>query len=210
MQKILVAMLLAAAALAPAMAQAEITANIGWVSEYIYRGVPQKTSSASAGLDFEQGGFYAGTWAADVGDGAEVDLYGGYEFEVGDFSFGVGGTGYFYTGDFDDTYKELNLSAGYRLFTLEYARGKYDNFDGPKLDYDFLELKFEYEGFFAAAGTFGKDFSGDTAQIGYGFEAAGLDISLAWIWADKRLALNDGSDDHTLVLSITKNFTLAD
>jgi uncharacterized protein (TIGR02001 family) len=210
MQKTLVAMLMAGAALLPALARAEFSANIGFASEYIYRGVPQKTSSAFAGLDFEQGGFYLGTWAADVGDGAEVDLYGGYGFEAGAFSFGIGATGYFYTGDFDDTYRELNLSAGYGLFTLEYAIGEYDNFDGPRLDYDFLELKFEYQGFFAGIGTFGRDFSGETAQVGYGFEAAGLDFSLAWVWADKRLALNDGRDDHTLVFSITKNFILAD
>lgn len=210
MHKISIALLFVGVTLLPALARGEVTANVGWVSEYIYRGVPQKSSSASAGLDLEQGGFYLGTWAADVGDGAEVDVYAGYGFEAGGFNFGVGATGYFYTGDFDDTYKELNLSAGYGLFTLEYAIGEYDNFGGPRLDYDFLELKFEYEGFFAAAGTFGKDFAGDTAQVGYGFEAAGFDFSLAWIWADKRLALNDGRDDHTLIFSITRNFTLVE
>ncbi len=210
MHKNAAALLLTAGAMFANEVRGEVTANIGWVSEYIYRGVPQKTSSASAGLDFESGIFYVGTWAADVGDGAEVDVYGGFNFEAGDWTMGVGATGYFYTGDFDDTYKELNLSVGYGLFSLEYAFGEYDNFDGPTLDYDFLELHFEYEGFFAAIGTFGRDFSGDTAQAGYGFEAAGLDFSLAWVWADKRLALNDGKDDHTLVFSITKNFTLAE
>ena len=30
-------------------------------------------SSASAGVDYEEGGFYIGTWAADVGDGLEID-----------------------------------------------------------------------------------------------------------------------------------------
>jgi uncharacterized protein (TIGR02001 family) len=207
---ILAALLLTAASLAPVAARAELTANIGWASEYIYRGVPQKTASAFAGLDFERAGFYLGTWAADVGDGAEVDLYGGYRFEAGDFRFGVGATGYFYTGDFDDTYREINLSAGWGLLSLEYARGEYDNFDGPRQKYDFLELILEYQGFFAKAGTFGRDFAGDTAQVGYGFELAGLDLSLAWVWADKRLALNDGRDDHTLVFTLTKNFTLAD
>ena len=54
-------------------AQAELTGNLGFASEYHYRGILQKSSSASGGLDYEQGGFYAGTWAADVGDGLEVD-----------------------------------------------------------------------------------------------------------------------------------------
>jgi uncharacterized protein (TIGR02001 family) len=75
-------------------ASAELTANVGWVSEYHFRGLFQKTSSASAGLDFDQGGFYLGTWAGDVGDGAEVDLYGGYLWESGDFSLGAGATAY--------------------------------------------------------------------------------------------------------------------
>ena len=30
------------------------------------------------GADYENGGFYIGTWAADVGDGLEVDYYFGY------------------------------------------------------------------------------------------------------------------------------------
>ena len=63
-------------------ANAEVSYNIGYASEYYYRGILQKSSSGSAGVDFEQGGFYLGTWAADVGDGLEVDLYGGYGVET--------------------------------------------------------------------------------------------------------------------------------
>ena len=74
----LVAVLLAASA----TASADWSANLGFASEYYYRGIFQSSSSASGGLDFESGGFYAGTWAADVGDGLEVDLYGGYGGEV--------------------------------------------------------------------------------------------------------------------------------
>ena len=59
-------------------AQADLSANLGFASEYHYRGIFQKNSSASGGLDYEAGGFYAGTWAADVGDGLEVDGYFGF------------------------------------------------------------------------------------------------------------------------------------
>ena len=48
------------------MASADWSANLGWASEYHYRGVFQQRSSASGGVDFEQNGFYAGTWTADV------------------------------------------------------------------------------------------------------------------------------------------------
>ena len=91
-----------------AVAQADWSANLGYASEYHYRGILQKTSSASGGVDFETGGFYAGTWAADVGDGLEVDGYFGYGADVGAVSLGIGYTGYFYTGDFDETYQEIN------------------------------------------------------------------------------------------------------
>ena len=49
----LVAVLLAASA----AANAQASANVGWASEYHFRGILQKVSSASAGLDYESGGF---------------------------------------------------------------------------------------------------------------------------------------------------------
>jgi len=105
---------------APALA-VDLSGNIGYNSQYIYRGIPQSTSSAFGGLDLGTGGFYLGAWAADVDDGIEIDYYGGYGFEVGEFNFGIGGTIYTYTGDFDDTYKEVNLSAGWRFLTFDAA-----------------------------------------------------------------------------------------
>ena len=69
-------------------AAADWSANIGFASEYYYRGIFQKESSANGGIDFESGGWYVGTWAADVGDGLEVDLYGGYGGEIGNFNVG--------------------------------------------------------------------------------------------------------------------------
>ena len=68
------------------------SANIGYNSEYIYRGIPQKTSSVYSGLDVKAAGFNAGVWSADVGDGLEIDYYGGYGFETGNFGFSIGGT----------------------------------------------------------------------------------------------------------------------
>ena len=74
--------LLSAAAIAAgslgvtAVASADVSYNVGYVSEYYYRGIYQKNSSASAGIDYEEGGFYVGAWTADVGDGLEYDLYG--------------------------------------------------------------------------------------------------------------------------------------
>ena len=63
---------------ATSVASADVSYNIGYASEYYYRGFYQKNSSASAGIDYEEGGFYVGAWTADVGEGLEYDIYGGY------------------------------------------------------------------------------------------------------------------------------------
>jgi uncharacterized protein (TIGR02001 family) len=120
MKKLIASSVLAASALAgvSAPAMADLSANVGYASEYYYRGYLQKESSASAGLDYETGGFYVGTWAADVGDGLEYDIYGGYGLELGDFTIGAGFTGYYYTGEFDDTYEEINLSASWQFISV--------------------------------------------------------------------------------------------
>ena len=77
--------------LACAGANAEWSGNVGWTSEYIFRGISQSDSSAYVGVDYESQGFYAGTWAADVGQGSEVDFYVGYAGGLGDsFSYQVG------------------------------------------------------------------------------------------------------------------------
>lgn len=194
--------------LAAPAALADISGNIGWQSHYIFRGVPQSESSAQGGLDFEQGGFYLGTWAADVGDGAEVDLYTGYGWTVNDFSFGIGTTGYFYTDDFDDTYKELNLSAGYAGVSLDVAAGRYDNFAGPTQDYRFVSASYAHEsGVTATVGGFGGDFDGEYYSLAYDFEINEIALSLAWIYTGDKLA--GGDEDNNIVFSVGKTFALS-
>lgn len=192
----------------PAMA-VDLSANIGYNSQYIYRGIPQKNSSAFGGLDLAANGFYLGTWAADVGDGIEIDYYGGYGFDVGDFNFGVGGTIYTYTGGFDDTYKEINLSAGWKFLTFDAAIGSYDNFGGPKLYYQFYSVTGEYKGFYGKVGWFADDFEGTYLEGGYGNtltvkETDLFDYAFAVIYSDSTLL--GGSSDTNLVLTLSKTF----
>jgi len=192
----------------PALADDEFSANIGMMSDYIFRGEKQSSSAAFAGLDYEHGsGFYIGTWAADVGEGLEYDLYLGYAGEIGDFSYGIGYSGYFYTDDFDDTYHELNLTAGYGIFSVEYSLGRYDNFDDPKEDYSFLAGTLEYEGFYLTYGTFGKDFDGDYVEVGYGTEYGGFDLGIAVIQSSSELS-GTGSSETSMMFTIGKTFDL--
>jgi len=186
-------------------ANAQASANIGWASEYHFRGILQKVSSASGGLDYESGGFYVGTWAADVGDGLEVDGYFGYGADVGDFSLSIGYTGYFYTGDFDDTYQEINLGGAFAGLSLDVAIGEYEDFTGPTLDYTYAQLTYEYEGFYGRYGTFSQDFDGDYFEFGYGTTISDIDFGISLVLANDDLI---GEDDESLIFSIGKSFDL--
>ncbi len=73
--------------------------NVGVTSNYIWRGISQTDDAAavSGGLDWSgASGLYAGTWVSNVDFGAccetsyELDLYGGFANEVGDFGYDVG------------------------------------------------------------------------------------------------------------------------
>ena len=186
-------------------AHADLSANLGFASDYHYRGIFQAPTSASGGLDYEKNGFYAGTWAADVKDGLEVDVYGGYGGEAGDFSYSIGVTGYFYTGDFDDTYQEINLGGGFGILTVDLAIGEYENFSGPTQDYTFYSLTLEKEGFYGKYAGFSQDFDGEYVELGYGTTVADIDIGLAAIFANKDLI---GASDESLVFTIAKSFDI--
>jgi hypothetical protein len=111
----------------PAVSQAGVSGNIGYVSDYIFRGIYQTDSSAYAGVDYaSDGGFYAGTWWADVGQGTETDLYAGWQGGSDSVKFKVGYTGYRYLDDFDGDYDEINLGLYAGIFALDVAVGTYD------------------------------------------------------------------------------------
>jgi len=206
---------IALALLAPVTAEAQMetsmSANAGWVSQYYYRGYLQKTSSASAGLDLSAGPVSVGTWLADVGDGAELDLFGSVGFGGDDFSVSVGGTAYLYTGEFDDTYVEANFGVGAGPVSYEFSIGQYENFTGPTLDYFFSAVTLAHEGFYGTVGGFGSDLTGKYGEVGYGFSAAELDFSIVGILSDAELSgLFDSAGlptpGLTLVFGIGKTF----
>jgi uncharacterized protein (TIGR02001 family) len=130
------------AALAPA-AQAELTANIGVVSNYVFRGITQTDNgpAVQGGVDYaHDSGFFVGTWVSnvefketesvDVIDAAgetvtltnetdgpayvEVDLYAGYGGTVDELSYKAGLYYYGYPGSSSFNYLELGLSGEYQ------------------------------------------------------------------------------------------------
>jgi hypothetical protein len=206
--------IIALALLAPTSVTAqEVTANAGYVSQYFYRGIAQKTSSASAGVDVGLGALSVGTWAADVGDGVEVDVYSSLGVDVSGLRLSAGGTAYLYTGQFDDTYKEVNLGAGYGPLSAEFSFGQYDNFGAGIQDYWFTAVTAEHGGAYATYGTFGNAFDGSYGEVGYGFSAAELDFTVSGILSDSELSgLSDRNNAPTpglaVVFGINKTFGL--
>ena len=192
-------LLASAVALASATAVAEVSMTIGTVSDYVYRGSSLGNAGAYTSIDYGAGGFYAGVWSADVGEGLEVDGYFGYGADVGDLSVSVGFTGYYYTGDFDDTYEEINTNFGYGPVSLEYSAGTWD---GDDSDYSFTALSADLgAGFAATYGSFGQDFEGAYFQADYGFSVAELDLGVSLIFPD-----DDIGGGEAIVFSVGKSF----
>jgi uncharacterized protein (TIGR02001 family) len=193
----------------PALSQAELTANAGWVSDYIYRGIFQEDSSPYGGIDWSsESGIYAGVWGADVELGLEYDIYFGYGGSIGDsFGYTVGFTGYYYTENgaptdidpgFDDAYEEINLGISYGIFALDYADGEWKGWGTPS-DYTFTTVTIAPEvGPYYAFNSYGGDADGDYIELGYGFTAMDLDFSVALLYnldageAGSAIALDEG------------------
>lgn len=67
-------------------AQAEWSANIGVASAYIFRGVNfSDDAHVFGGIDWsaDNSGLYAGTWVGSASGDNELDIYGGYAFDLG-------------------------------------------------------------------------------------------------------------------------------
>lgn len=208
-----------AASVVPATAQAGVSANVGVVSTYIYRGVQQTSdASASVGIDYEnESGFYIGAWGADVGsgtDGLEYDVYAGWSGEFEGVSLGLGVTTYQYTGDFDTSYNEYNLSVGYGPVEVGYAGGKWEDgaVDGSDSDYTDMYITADIEGVSLTYGVWDSDTDLDDNavsrfEVGYGLELAkGLEGSVTYIKSMHEDSSND--DEDYLVFGLSKSFDL--
>lgn len=147
--------LAAAAALAPATGLAQdkkpeakspwaMTGNVGFVSEYRYRGINQTNSKPAiqGGFDWAHDqGLYVGTWASNVSwlsdlgvsNSLEWDLYGGYKGKAGSLSYDVGALYYWYPGKYPSGFTNPNTLEIYgaltwQQFTAKYSHGLTDTF----------------------------------------------------------------------------------
>ena len=191
-------------------AMAAWSANVGLVSDYHFRGIQQtESASASAGIDYAaDSGFYVGAWTAEVEDGLEVDLYGGYGLELeSGITLDANFVSYQYTGDFDSAYNEIGVGAGYGLFSVGYVIGKWDGVVGNEAatenDYSLVTVGVEKNGWSATIGSWGKDSDGEYGEIGYGTEVGGFDVGVGLV-----ISGGDLDDSESLYLSLSKSFEL--
>ncbi|UTW03837.1 TorF family putative porin [Amphritea atlantica] len=192
---------------------AGVSANVGAMSDYWFRGLDQSgdggNASMMAGLDYESDmGFYAGTWLASLPSDLEYDLYAGYSGAYEDFSYGVGVIAYLYD-KYEGDYVEYNLSAGYGPVSVSYNIGTLDEPGAPDVDYTFASITGEYEGAYLTYGVYGDDVDGSYFEAGYGMTYEGLDMSVAAIFPDDDNSANAWvSDTDKLTFTISKSFDL--
>lgn len=115
----------AALILSAAPASAELTGNIGFTSNYLWRGTTQSAggSSISGGIDYgHESGLYAGIWTADTSFGSpETDFYGGFSGSAGEIEYDVGLIQYSYLQADDIDWLEFYGSVGFMGATVGLA-----------------------------------------------------------------------------------------
>lgn len=214
------AILASVVAVPTAVAESSLTGNLGFVSDYYFRGVALGDAGVYAGLDFEVAGFYVGTWWIDDGfgeeaqgnDGLETDFYLGYGFEAGDFSISGGYNlyEYTYTSDFEH---ELILSIGFGPVGFEIVSGEDDDDGADATDYMFYAVSLGFDWFGATVGRYEDDDLND--EYNY------VEVSASGTLADFDLGVYIGTQfdaeeggqdvknrDGYIVLDISRSFDL--
>lgn len=112
----------AAALLAVAgAAQAEVSVDAAWVSEYDWRGLPQSPVDAVqlSGTYTSDSGFYGGLWGSSLVGQAEIDVFAGYAGELDSglgYDLGVNYYTYTQTGG-DQNFGEIYAGLSYGVFS---------------------------------------------------------------------------------------------
>lgn len=118
------------ALLAPGLASADLSGNIGVFSKYVLRGITNNTendnTAVQGGFDYtHESGFYAGYWGSNLDYGSsptatgfENDFYAGWTGKAGDFGYGVGVIQYYYVEVDDSNLTEFVPTLSYGPVTL--------------------------------------------------------------------------------------------
>jgi len=110
-----------------------VTADISYVSHYVFRGVLVADDSVQPSIEATYGDFYAGVWNSnDINSdgGNETDLYIGYGYKVSEsIKLDVGVTRYLYEGQSSDDTTEFYIGANVDTFLKPSVYAYYDDED---------------------------------------------------------------------------------
>ena len=148
---------------------AERVLELTLTSNYVFRGDTQTNDKAAVQANYawiqgEDAGFYAGFFASNVSQGAEVDVFGGFKLPLGNLILDFGAIEYMYTdSNFKDFSHEFYASVQYDLTYLKYFFGEneatyLDIGTGFKVFAD-MELLVHYGEVFVAGNPGGNDYS---------------------------------------------------
>ena len=162
----------------PTITQAQsISYNVGYMSDYWYRGVFQSESAVSFGADYDSNSLYLGTWMADVDQGIEMDIYGGYGFTILGMDSYIGATGYYYSDNFDSDYEEINAGLSYGNVSYDYSVGKYKT--TTEQDYSWSEVTMSFtDNLSVSYGEWGKDLKGSVTKVNFNKTIHDIDFGI--------------------------------
>lgn len=200
-----------------AVAQAEVSANIGVTSNYVWRGMTQTNDqpAISGGVDYaHDSGFYIGTWASNVDDANgtygtyELDGYAGFGGEVGDVGYDVGYLYYAYPSGNGGNFGELYGSVSFQMFTVGLAYTTNADTDSAEGDiYYYANASFDLPEGFSLGGTVGHyDYDANSSGTYNHYQ---LDLGKsAGDYGDFTLSLsaNDNDEDPLVFVSWAKSF----
>lgn len=223
------------ACIIPAAAQAEtqvgdfaLSANVGLVSDYVFRGISQSDEgpAVQGGFDVSHSsGIYAGIWGSNVdfndGDEAnvEIDYYLGYANEYQGLSYDLGVLYYTYPGadsDLDYDFVEFAGALGYDfdVLALSGSLNYSPEFFGDTGDAFYyaaaVDVPLPYElSLSAHVGYQDVDDAVDYTDwsLGLGYNVAGFDLSLAYYDTDldEPSECADGCSER-IVFGVSKSF----
>jgi len=199
---------------------AELTANVGVTSNYVFRGITQTDDgpAVQGGVDYiHENGFYAGAWASNVdfpnqGDGFEVDLYAGYNFKLNEnVLFDVGYITYQYTDSALSDADEIYFGASFKDFSVTYYVGDIDG--GSNNDYAYIDLKYSMPlpsefNLHLHYGNMNSDANNsdyEDVAIGVSKEIGGFDVGLTVTTTDHD---NAAVEDDEIFITVSKAFNL--
>ena len=217
LKKLLVTLVLTSGAFAAGAA--ELSGNVTFGSDYVYRGISQtdEEPTIQGGFDaVSDSGLYAGVWASNVAfDGSiEIDYYVGFSQETEVFTYDIGFIHYNYPnqpqGQPDSNFSEVYGSITVRGFTAGLAVsndffGETGSATYASIDYEMslpndLSLTLHYG---AQSIDDGEDYDDYSVSLGKTVS----DFDLALTWHDTDLDGNTCADicDSRVVLTVSKS-----